>query len=154
VGSEVAGVTRRLLSTPVMTADPNETAQSTASPAALPVVNFVDGAHFDDDGWEHIDFAHSAPFVFVLFLFDWLVVSEKKTHTSNRAQPVASVPLRMRGDEEWAPPRRQIVFHLPPKKESKTVAITNQHNRCAGCGLRVTANLVKVRPAKVYEPCC
>jgi hypothetical protein len=60
---------RRLLSTPTMiVADANDAERAAAPSPVVPVVKFVDGAHFDDDGWEHIDFAHNAPFVYCTLL--------------------------------------------------------------------------------------
>lgn len=41
---------------------------------------------------------------------------------------------RTRGNEEWAPPRRQIIFTIHPRTMSKRKAIAQQNHRCAGCG--------------------
>ena len=41
--------------------------------------------------------------------------------------------IRIRGNQEWAPPRPQIIFNTPSKVKLK-VAMPKQNNRCAGCG--------------------
>ena len=50
---------------------------------------------------------------------------------------------RTRGNDEWAPPRRQIIFTIHPRTLSKRAAIAKQNHRCAGCGLRVELSFVK-----------
>ena len=70
---------------------------------------------------------------------DWLDVDILE---SNEA-PVAG-ESRMRGNEEWAPPRKQIIFHLHPHaNKNKAKGLAKQNFRCAGCGLTVELNYVK-----------
>eukprot|EP00051_Salpingoeca_urceolata_P020998 m.322567 g.322567 ORF g.322567 m.322567 type:complete len:673 (-) comp19716_c0_seq5:79-2097(-) len=52
-------------------------------------------------------------------------------------------PTRLRGNDEWAPPRRQIIFDIRPHKLSKKAALAAQNHRCAGCGLKVQLGFVK-----------
>eukprot|EP00795_Rhopilema_esculentum_P016901 gene16901-8385_t len=54
----------------------------------------------------------------------------------------ASMPTRIRGNLEWAPPRPQIIFTSHPYMKRKS-ALQKQHYRCAGCGLKVTPSLSK-----------
>ncbi|XP_028402060.1 run domain Beclin-1-interacting and cysteine-rich domain-containing protein-like isoform X2 [Dendronephthya gigantea] len=53
-----------------------------------------------------------------------------------------SLPCRLRGNLEWAPPRQQIIFSIPSNPKRKE-AMTKQGYRCAGCGMRVEPGYVK-----------
>ena len=44
--------------------------------------------------------------------------------------------VRIRGNQEWAPPRAQIIFR-PPIKQKLKIAMAKQNSRCAGCGTYV-----------------
>lgn len=48
-----------------------------------------------------------------------------------------SLPSRIRGNSEWAPPRAQIIFHThkPPRRKE---SMRQQNFRCAGCGMAVS----------------
>jgi run domain Beclin-1 interacting cysteine-rich containing protein len=60
-----------------------------------------------------------------------------------RVAPLQAMSLR--GNSEWAPPRNQIVFTVQLRTDPKPLAIRKQGYRCAGCGLRVELNYIKVR---------
>ena len=48
--------------------------------------------------------------------------------------------VKLRGNLEWAPPRRQLIFALQtPKAGSRKAQMALQNFRCAGCGLRIEA---------------
>lgn len=53
-----------------------------------------------------------------------------------------SLPCRIRGNSEWAPPRAQIIFHAhkPPRRK---VVMAKQNFRCAGCGMAVAPDYIK-----------
>eukprot|EP00041_Stephanoeca_diplocostata_P010156 m.161163 g.161163 ORF g.161163 m.161163 type:complete len:737 (-) comp18049_c0_seq1:147-2357(-) len=53
----------------------------------------------------------------------------------------ASAETTLRGSEDWAPPRQQIIFH-PHVRVSKSEALSRQNHRCAGCGLAVDRSYV------------
>jgi hypothetical protein len=50
----------------------------------------------------------------------------------------------LRGNQDWAPPRNQIMFDVKLRVDAKSLAIKKQGYRCAGCGLRVEINYIKV----------
>ena len=83
----------------------------------IPLPSLVTTEASEADGWTEID-------------------------NEQRADPALG-EMRMRGNEEWAPPRRQIIFHLHPRKTDKRKALTAQKFRCAGCGLTVELNYVQ-----------
>nr|CAB3262665.1 uncharacterized protein LOC100181521 [Phallusia mammillata] len=60
--------------------------------------------------------------------------------TSNDASLDSSV--RIRGNQDWAPPRPQIIFHTPVRLKLK-VAMVKQNYRCAGCGTLVNKAYMK-----------
>uniref|UniRef100_A0A182NC33 DUF4206 domain-containing protein n=1 Tax=Anopheles dirus TaxID=7168 RepID=A0A182NC33_9DIPT len=43
----------------------------------------------------------------------------------------------IRGTQEWAPPRPQVIFTYRPPPLERRVQITRQGNRCEGCGIKV-----------------
>ncbi|XP_044750682.1 run domain Beclin-1-interacting and cysteine-rich domain-containing protein isoform X2 [Coccinella septempunctata] len=47
-----------------------------------------------------------------------------------------STSISLRGTDDWAPPRPQIIFTLHPSSTRKELMI-KQNYRCAGCGMRV-----------------
>lgn len=71
---------------------------------------------------------------------DWVDVDSAE---DQRAAQALVGEVRCRGNEEWAPPRRQVIYHLHPRKLSKRKALANQNHRCAGCGLTVELNYVQ-----------
>ena len=85
----------------------------------MPTITFSDlvPSEESDTGWVDVDYSTALP-------------DETK------------VQSRLRGDEEWAPPRRQIVFHLHAKAMTKKEALASQSHRCAGCGLSVDPSYV------------
>ncbi|XP_048745688.2 run domain Beclin-1-interacting and cysteine-rich domain-containing protein-like isoform X2 [Ostrea edulis] len=50
--------------------------------------------------------------------------------------------LRLRGNNEWAPPRSQIIFDIHPYQK-RSVVMAKQNFRCAGCGTRVEPAYMK-----------
>lgn len=53
--------------------------------------------------------------------------------------------VRLRGNFEWAPPRKQIVFvvQVPPRKSTaKKALIMKQNSRCSGCGMKVETSYI------------
>eukprot|EP00053_Salpingoeca_punica_P019557 m.199322 g.199322 ORF g.199322 m.199322 type:complete len:959 (-) comp17681_c1_seq2:2591-5467(-) len=50
---------------------------------------------------------------------------------------------KLRGNEEWAPPRNQIIFNVHKKPAVKSTALAAQGNLCCGCGTPVYKNLIK-----------
>lgn len=50
--------------------------------------------------------------------------------------------LRLRGNNEWAPPRSQIIFDIHPYQK-RAVVMAKQNFRCAGCGTRVEPAYIK-----------
>ncbi|KAK3095842.1 hypothetical protein FSP39_019904 [Pinctada imbricata] len=50
--------------------------------------------------------------------------------------------LRLRGNNEWAPPRSQIIFNIHPTPKQKVV-VAKQNYMCAGCGTRVEPGYIK-----------
>lgn len=85
-------------------------------PPAIAEVSFqeMDQA---DGGWIDVDFTK-------------VVASPEKNRERAETQSM------LRGTEDWAPPRRQIIFHQQPKLSRKE-ALLRQNYRCAGCGLNV-----------------
>lgn len=64
-----------------------------------------------------------------------------------KSQTDDEVPARvmhLRGSMDWAPPRQQIILHVQARTVAKPIAIQEQGYRCAGCGLRVELNYIKV----------
>lgn len=58
-----------------------------------------------------------------------------KCFESNECTPLDK-PIKLRGNEEWAPPRPQLIFHVhTPIK--RNLALVKQNFRCAGCGMKV-----------------
>ncbi|CAB4006290.1 Hypothetical predicted protein [Paramuricea clavata] len=53
-----------------------------------------------------------------------------------------SLPCRLRGNLEWAPPRQQIIFSIPSNPKRKET-MTKQGYRCAGCGMRIDPGYMK-----------
>nr|XP_022343883.1 run domain Beclin-1-interacting and cysteine-rich domain-containing protein-like isoform X3 [Crassostrea virginica] len=50
--------------------------------------------------------------------------------------------LRLRGNNEWAPPRSQIIFDIHPYQK-RSIVMAKQNFRCAGCGTRVERAYMK-----------
>eukprot|EP00039_Didymoeca_costata_P010361 m.139440 g.139440 ORF g.139440 m.139440 type:complete len:505 (-) comp14799_c0_seq1:131-1645(-) len=108
----------RDLSSPRITIDPSPFIPSNTSdlgdPLPTPVVQFRElGKTTDGGGWVDVDYTEPKP-----------------------------GQIMMRGNEEWAPPRRQIIYHLHPNI-GKTEVLAKQNQRCAGCGLIVDGNYIK-----------
>ncbi|XP_062601083.1 run domain Beclin-1-interacting and cysteine-rich domain-containing protein-like isoform X2 [Saccostrea cucullata] len=66
--------------------------------------------------------------------------------------------LRLRGNNEWAPPRSQIIFDIHPYQKRGDV-MEKQNFRCAGCGTRVEPAYMKrfrycVYLGKYFCQCC
>lgn len=107
----------------------------------MPVMSMRDLHHREmDDGWVELDFANSAG--------SHGGMAGAGAGGGGGAGPAhghgaAGSGSRLRGNDEWAPPRRQIVFNVHPKRLSKKAAIAEQKHRCAGCGLTVELNYVK-----------
>ncbi|XP_037076445.1 run domain Beclin-1-interacting and cysteine-rich domain-containing protein-like [Pollicipes pollicipes] len=56
--------------------------------------------------------------------------------------PQGSPGVTLRGTNEWAPPRAQIIFSIH-KQGKRSAAMARQSHRCAGCGLKVSPALAK-----------
>lgn len=52
------------------------------------------------------------------------------------------IQVRMRGDDEWAPPRAQIIF-IVHEEASFRGAMVRQSYRCAGCGSKIDLDLAR-----------
>lgn len=50
--------------------------------------------------------------------------------------------VRMRGTDEWAPPRAQIIFNIPEEYDFKK-AMLRQNYRCSGCGMKIDLGLAR-----------
>lgn len=50
--------------------------------------------------------------------------------------------IRMRGTDEWAPPRAQIIFNIPEEYDFKK-AMLRQNYRCSGCGIKIDLGLAR-----------
>ncbi|XP_004365941.1 hypothetical protein CAOG_01070 [Capsaspora owczarzaki ATCC 30864] len=50
---------------------------------------------------------------------------------------------RVRGTDDWAPPRSQVIFNVQTKPSKTKVGVAAQNYRCTGCGLRFEENYVK-----------
>lgn len=51
-------------------------------------------------------------------------------------------PVRMRGNDEWAPPRAQIIFNIHEESNFKKL-MQRQNYRCAGCGTKIDLELAR-----------
>lgn len=51
-------------------------------------------------------------------------------------------PVRMRGTDEWAPPRAQIIFNIHEESNFRKL-MQRQNYRCAGCGTKIDLELAR-----------
>lgn len=50
--------------------------------------------------------------------------------------------MRVRGDDEWAPPRAQIIFNINEESNFRKL-MQRQNYRCAGCGTKIDLELAR-----------
>lgn len=50
--------------------------------------------------------------------------------------------IRIRGNDEWAPPRPQIIFNIPEETNFRKL-MQRQNYRCAGCGTKIDLELAR-----------
>ncbi|XP_078381012.1 run domain Beclin-1-interacting and cysteine-rich domain-containing protein-like [Oculina patagonica] len=69
-------------------------------------------------------------------------VQQVEASTQKPVSKQDSLPCRIRGNSEWAPPRAQIIFHAhkPPRRKA---LMSQQNFRCAGCGMAVAPDYMK-----------
>lgn len=69
---------------------------------------------------------------------DWLVTEGGRRHAPTISRTVSdlSLPTRLRGTSDWAPPRAQIIYHIHLPATRKSI-LSRCGYRCAGCGMKI-----------------
>ncbi|KAL5267291.1 hypothetical protein ACHWQZ_G004360 [Mnemiopsis leidyi] len=69
---------------------------------------------------------------------DWLVTERGRRHAPSISRTVSdlSLPTRLRGTSDWAPPRAQIIYHMHLPATRKSI-LSRCGYRCAGCGMKI-----------------
>ena len=71
------------------------------------------------------------------------IISSTAAVSPDSVEEQVTQDVKLRGNLEWAPPRRQIIFvvNVPARNSTaKKAAIMKQNNRCAGCGMKIEAS--------------
>lgn len=56
---------------------------------------------------------------------------------------VTTSSAHMRGNREWAPPRKQIIYHIKQPNKNLQAELAAQGYRCTGCGMKVEPSHAK-----------
>lgn len=62
--------------------------------------------------------------------------------TSEKSTNQSDTKVRMRGNDEWAPPRAQIIFNIHEETNFRKL-MQRQNYRCAGCGTKIDLELAR-----------
>lgn len=68
--------------------------------------------------------------------------SKNQQQIPNSHDQFISAGVRMRGNDEWAPPRAQIIFNIHQETSFKK-SMQKQNYRCAGCGTKIDLDLAR-----------